>query len=130
MSTRKPPRQERNRYAHRLQRLRDPRMGGPQQAPGSQPEPRRNAWIDCGWGRLLFAHTFDDAASLAEAMRNEAPNCRDIAYYVPEPHVALAAAPLELENRGQALLTRTQDMSEALAAFKEKRKPDFRKYAK
>ena len=96
MTTRKPPRQERNRYAHRLQRLRDPRMGGPQQAPGSQPEPRRNAWIDCGWGRLLFAHTFDDATALAQTMRGEAPNCRDIAYYVPEPHVVLAAAPLEL----------------------------------
>ncbi len=28
---------------------------------------------------------------------------------------------LELENRGQALLTRTADMPEALAAFREKR---------
>ena len=35
------------------------------------------------------------------------------------------AGALELENRGQALLTRTQDMSEALAAFKEKRSPRF-----
>lgn len=35
------------------------------------------------------------------------------------------AAALELENRGQALLTRTRDMSEALAAFKEKRTPNF-----
>lgn len=35
------------------------------------------------------------------------------------------AAALELENRGQALLTRTSDMSEALAAFKEKRAPIF-----
>ncbi|MBY8857338.1 enoyl-CoA hydratase/isomerase family protein [Nocardia sp. CA2R105] len=34
-------------------------------------------------------------------------------------------AALELENRGQALLTRTDDMPEALAAFKEKRTPQF-----
>lgn len=35
------------------------------------------------------------------------------------------AAALELENRGQALLTRTADMPEALQAFKEKRSPQF-----
>ncbi|PYE12352.1 enoyl-CoA hydratase/carnithine racemase [Williamsia limnetica] len=34
-------------------------------------------------------------------------------------------AALELENRGQALLTRTDDMPEALAAFKDKREPMF-----
>ncbi|MGW0035138.1 enoyl-CoA hydratase/isomerase family protein [Gordonia sp. NPDC003376] len=34
-------------------------------------------------------------------------------------------AALELENRGQALLTRTDDMPEALAAFKQKRAPEF-----
>jgi enoyl-CoA hydratase/carnithine racemase len=35
------------------------------------------------------------------------------------------AAALELENRGQALLTRGSDMPEALAAFKEKRPARF-----
>jgi enoyl-CoA hydratase/carnithine racemase len=35
------------------------------------------------------------------------------------------AAAIELENRGQALLTRGADMPEALAAFKEKRQPVF-----
>lgn len=35
------------------------------------------------------------------------------------------AAGIELENRGQALLTRGTDMPEALAAFKEKRQPVF-----
>jgi enoyl-CoA hydratase/carnithine racemase len=35
------------------------------------------------------------------------------------------AAALELENRGQALLTRTADMPEALRAFKERRQPQF-----
>jgi len=89
-------RQERGRYAHRLQRLQAPRLADPQHEPGSEEGPRRNGWIDCGWGRLLFAHTFDDAAKLAQAMRGEAPDQRDIAWYVPEPHVALAAAPQEL----------------------------------
>lgn len=35
------------------------------------------------------------------------------------------AAALELENRGQALMAQTEDMPEALAAFKEKREPRF-----
>lgn len=35
------------------------------------------------------------------------------------------AAALELENRGQALLTRTSDMAEALAAYKQKRAAVF-----
>ena len=35
------------------------------------------------------------------------------------------AAALELENRGQALLTRCDDMTEALDAFKTKRVPNF-----
>ena len=35
------------------------------------------------------------------------------------------AAALELENRGQALLTRTDDMREALSAFKERREPQY-----
>ncbi|GLZ48139.1 enoyl-CoA hydratase [Actinomycetospora sp. NBRC 106375] len=35
------------------------------------------------------------------------------------------AAALELENRGQALLTRTEDMAEALAAMRERRPPTF-----
>jgi enoyl-CoA hydratase/carnithine racemase len=35
------------------------------------------------------------------------------------------AAALELENRGQALLTRSADMPEALAAFRERRAPRF-----
>jgi enoyl-CoA hydratase/carnithine racemase len=39
--------------------------------------------------------------------------------------VSSYAAALELENRGQALLTRGDDMPEALAAFKEKRSPQF-----
>lgn len=64
-------------------------------APGT-PMPRPNAVIDCGWGRLLFGQTFEDPKELAEAMRGERPDRRDIAVYVRDPHVALAVAPQEM----------------------------------
>lgn len=55
-----------------------------------------NASINCGWGRLLFAQTFETVEQLAEALRSEGPDRRDIAFYVRDPHVVLAAAPQEL----------------------------------
>ena len=57
---------------------------------------RRNAIVDCGWGRLVFANTFSTPELLAETLRAEAPDRRDIAFYVLDPHVALAQAPQEL----------------------------------
>ncbi len=56
----------------------------------------QNVEVDCGWGRLLFGQTFEDPAALADALREEAPDKRDIAFYVREPHVVLASAPQEL----------------------------------
>jgi GNAT-family acetyltransferase (TIGR03103 family) len=52
--------------------------------------------LDCGWGRLLFAQTYPDAKSLAEALAEEGPERRDIAGWVREPHLVLAAAPQAL----------------------------------
>jgi GNAT-family acetyltransferase (TIGR03103 family) len=72
---------------HRLQRLH------------SAPPPRGaepDAMAECGWGRLVFAHTFDSMDKLAEVLRAEGPDRRDIAFYVRDPHVLLAAAPQEL----------------------------------
>ncbi len=60
-----------------------------------RPAPR-NAMFDCGWGRLIFADTFTDNRALAEALRAESPDRRDIAFHVKEPHLLLAAAPQEL----------------------------------
>jgi GNAT-family acetyltransferase (TIGR03103 family) len=54
------------------------------------------AAIDCGWGRLIFAHTFDDNERLAEAICDEEPKCRNIALYIKDPHVVLALRPQEL----------------------------------
>ncbi len=52
--------------------------------------------VDCGWGRLIFAQTFETNQSLVDALRNEGPERRDIAFYVRDPHVLLALAPQEL----------------------------------
>ncbi len=58
--------------------------------------PDANAYLHCGWGRLIFAHTFERVEDLVEILRREAPDERDMAFYVKDPHVALALAPQEL----------------------------------
>ncbi|MEQ8665144.1 MAG: N-acetylglutaminylglutamine synthetase [Rhodospirillales bacterium] len=68
---------------------------------GDLPEPTRgtagrNVAIDCGWGRLIFGQTFDTAGALAETLMAETSGRRDVAFYVREPHVVLAAAPQSL----------------------------------
>lgn len=55
-----------------------------------------NAVVDCGWGRLVFAHTFGDNAELARTLLDEEPGRRDIGLYLRDPHVVLAMAPQEL----------------------------------
>jgi len=81
-STRK--RRSRAVYTHRIGRRRAPRV------------PDLRIALDCGWGRLLFAQTFPDAQSLADALAEEGPERRDIAGWVREPHLVLAAAPQAL----------------------------------
>ena len=58
--------------------------------------PKLNALADCGWGRILFAQTFEDVEQLVSAIRAENPEQRDIAMYVTDPHVLIASAPAEL----------------------------------
>ncbi len=70
--------------------------GGDGAAAATTPSAPEGVCLDCGWGRLLFSQTFPDAGALAEAMRAEGPGRRDIAFYVRDPHVLLAAAPHEL----------------------------------
>ncbi len=57
---------------------------------------RSNVAVDCGWGRLIFGHTFPDPAELVETLLEEEPGRRDVAFYVTEPHVMLALAPTEI----------------------------------
>jgi len=78
---------------HRLRRLRQGGAGGPI---GPQGGARAEASIECGWGRLIFGQTFATPGALAEALRAEGPDRRDIALYVRDPHVLLALAPQEL----------------------------------
>ncbi|WP_422378832.1 N-acetylglutaminylglutamine synthetase [Roseibium sp.] len=59
-------------------------------------EAQKNRYINCGWGRLVFANTYQDMDKLVEVLRNERPDRRDIAFYVRDPHVLVGSAPQEL----------------------------------
>lgn len=52
--------------------------------------------VPCGWGRLIFAHTFVDAREVARELLAELPGTRDIAFYVVDPQIVLNTAPREL----------------------------------
>ena len=71
----------------------------------------------------------DRAMELADAMIANSPGGVQLSKRALHANMEAAsyAAAIELENRGQALLIRTTDMVEALAAFKEKRPPEFRR---
>jgi len=51
------------------------------------------AFVDCGWGRLIFGQTFAAPSSLAATLSAETEGERDIILYAREPHVLLAEAP-------------------------------------
>ncbi|ASY66729.1 Cyanophycin synthase (plasmid) [Sinorhizobium sojae CCBAU 05684] len=85
--------------SHRLTRLRapaGPEVGAPRDRKVEPETENRNVTLDCGWGRLLFAQTFDDDEALVRELREEAPQSRDIAFYVRDPHVLLSLAPQEI----------------------------------
>ncbi|MEO1017398.1 MAG: N-acetylglutaminylglutamine synthetase [Pseudomonadota bacterium] len=100
---------------------------------GKLPETARNAMqanvsTDCGWGRVVFAQTFESAEDVAAAMRAERPRQRDIALYVRDPHLVLAAAPQELfldpSHTYRLDLGRYQGSSRPLEGFKIKQEID------
>lgn len=70
---------------------------------------------------------FDEALDLAKQIARNSPGGVRMSKRALQRNqeVTSYAAALELENRGQALLTRGEDMPEALTAFKEKREPKF-----
>ncbi|MCC5997366.1 MAG: N-acetylglutaminylglutamine synthetase [Oceanicaulis sp.] len=87
-----PPRRA---LSHRLKRLREHGLKQPisgQDGPQSDTE----AVLDVGWGRLIFAQTFDSAERLVSALRGEQRGKRDIGVYIRDPHVVMAAAPQEV----------------------------------
>jgi enoyl-CoA hydratase/carnithine racemase len=69
----------------------------------------------------------DEALSMAGLICANSPGGVQLSKRALQANMEIGsyAAALELENRGQALLTRGEDMPEALAAFKEKRAPKF-----
>jgi enoyl-CoA hydratase len=80
-----------------------------------------NAIVDDEQGLL------DAAYGLAEQIAQNSPFGVRLTKQVLQTNVdapSLQAA-IELENRNQVLATRTADMIEALAAFREKRPPNF-----
>ncbi len=81
---------------YRLDRLRSQtlRPTGKQREPLQTPP--RNVSLDCGWGMLHFAQTFDDSETLTSALHRERPDRRDIAFYVSDPHVVLSKAPQDV----------------------------------
>ncbi|MFP4519059.1 MAG: N-acetylglutaminylglutamine synthetase, partial [Oceanicaulis sp.] len=66
--------QPRKAMGHRLKRLREHALksSGPPRS-----HIQTEAEIDVGWGRLIFAQTFDDAERLVTAIRDEKRNKRD-----------------------------------------------------
>lgn len=81
MTRRQSPSFEQFRAAHRREDL------------GEMP---KNVIVHCGWGRFIVGHTFEDDATLAEAVIAEANGERDIALYVSRPQVVLNHAPQQL----------------------------------
>ncbi|WP_368680411.1 enoyl-CoA hydratase-related protein (plasmid) [Rhodococcus opacus] len=69
----------------------------------------------------------DEAIAMAKQICANSPGGVQLSKRALQANMEVAsyAAALELENRGQALLTRGEDLPEALAAFKEKRRPEF-----
>jgi len=52
--------------------------------------------LNFGWGKLIFAHTFDNQQKIALELLDEKPGERNIAFYVPDPHVLLSQAPQDI----------------------------------
>jgi len=52
--------------------------------------------IECGWGRVIFGHTFGDIKLIKDILLQESQDRRDIALYLRDPHVVLSYAPQEL----------------------------------
>lgn len=58
--------------------------------------PQNDVVIECGWGRLIFAHTFKENETIAKILKGEAKDARDLALYIRDPQVLIANAPQEL----------------------------------
>ncbi len=89
------PTRPKGAFDHRLKRMREHGLK-PEFRLEEETEAQKNRYINCGWGRLVFANTYQDMDKLVEVLRNERPDRRDIAFYVRDPHVLVGSAPQEL----------------------------------
>lgn len=71
-----------------------------------------NAALDVGWGRLLYAPSFESPRVLAQTLLQEAPERRDVALYVAAPQLVLADAPNDLFLDPSLLFRRALDADE------------------
>ena len=55
-----------------------------------------DAFVEMGWGRLVFGHTFEHNARIVETMTQYGYDRRDIAMYIIDPHVVVSLAPDKL----------------------------------
>ncbi|QGJ71405.1 N-acetylglutaminylglutamine synthetase [Planctomycetales bacterium 10988] len=85
-------------------------------------EAQHGSLVNVGWGRLIFAHTFPDAQSLAKVLLEEKPHQRDIAFYATDPQLVLGVAPQDLFLDPST--TYRLDLKDWLE--KEQREPPFR----
>lgn len=81
---------------HRLKRMRAQAMKPAIVHGDAEEELSESVALDLGWGRLLFAQTYPGNDEIVEALRQEGPAKRDIAFYIRDPHVLLSLAPQEL----------------------------------
>ena len=85
--------------AGRKAQVRLDRKAGPSLRNWEEPRPphRKKMTADValpmGWGLLIFAHTFHDQQGVVDALLDEAPEHRNIALYLRDPHVVLSLAP-------------------------------------
>jgi GNAT-family acetyltransferase (TIGR03103 family) len=104
--------------AHGVGPLPPPGAPAPQLAdlPLPQPPPGGNLTLDCGWGRLLFAPSFESGKDLAQTLLQEEPGRRDIALYVESPQLVLAESPSELFLDPSLLMRRPLEAQRDAAA--------------
>jgi GNAT-family acetyltransferase (TIGR03103 family) len=89
------PSRPKGAFDHRLKRMREHGLK-PEYRLEQETEAQKDRYINCGWGRLVFANTYQETDKLVEVLRNERPDRRDIAFYVRDPHVLVGSAPQEL----------------------------------
>jgi GNAT-family acetyltransferase (TIGR03103 family) len=57
---------------------------------------REDAYVDMGWGRIVFGQTFAELSDIVTVLRAEETGERDICIYPPDPQVLVGLAPSEL----------------------------------